>query len=221
MPKQYYKVPEPTLRRLPWYVAYAKLALKHGEHHISSTQIAHKIGIEPAIVAKDFSYVDITGKPRVGYDINELVTSLDDFLGFVNTHKAFVFGAGSLGSSLMMDGGLSQYGLDVVAAFDVKPELVGSQINRIPIHHLSHFKELETQLGIEVGILTVPVEQAQEVADIMVAGGIKAIWNFTPYRIVVPENIVVQNTSLYSHLAVMYNRLSESKVNNQTSKEKK
>ena len=207
MPNVFVKVPEPTLRRLPWYLAYAKLARQQGETHLSSTQIAQKIGIDASQVAKDFSFVTVSGKTRVGYEIDELITTLEQFLGFTNCHKAFLFGAGSLGSSLLHDNGLTQYGLEVVAAFDIKVELVGTQINRIPIQHLDRFMEIQAQTGVQIGILTVPVNQSQEVADIMIAGGIKAIWNFTPFRIRVPEDIVVQNTSLYAHLAVMFNRL--------------
>ncbi|HKL96521.1 MAG TPA: redox-sensing transcriptional repressor Rex [Paludibacteraceae bacterium] len=209
MPNIFVKIPEPTLRRLPWYLAYAKLARQEGETHLSSTQIAQKIGIDASQVAKDFSFITLSGKTRVGYEIDELITTLDQFLGFANSHKAFLFGAGSLGSSLLHDDGLKQYGLEVMAAFDIKVELVGTQINRIPIQHLDRFVEIQTQTGVQIGILTVPVNRAQEVADIMIAGGIKAIWNFTPFRIRVPEDIVVQNTSLYAHLAVMFNRLRE------------
>lgn len=209
MPNIFVKIPEPTLRRLPWYLAYAKLARQEGETHLSSTQIAQKIGIDASQVAKDFSFITLSGKTRVGYEIDELITTLDQFLGFANSHKAFLFGAGSLGSSLLHDDGLKQYGLEVMAAFDIKVELVGTQINRIPIQHLDRFVEIQTQTGVQIGILTVPVNRAQGVADIMIAGGIKAIWNFTPFRIRVPEDIVVQNTSLYAHLAVMFNRLRE------------
>ena len=209
MPNIFVKIPEPTLRRLPWYLAYAKLARQEGETHLSSTQIAQKIGIDASQVAKDFSFITLSGKTRVGYEIDELITTLDQFLGFANSHKAFLFGAGSLGSSLLHDDGLKQYGLEVMAAFDIKVELVGTQNHRIPIQHLDRFVEIQTQTGVQIGILTVPVNRAQEVADIMIAGGIKAIWNFTPFRIRVPEDIVVQNTSLYAHLAVMFNRLRE------------
>lgn len=209
MPNIFVKVPEPTLRRLPWYLAYAKLARQGGETHISSTQFAQKIGIDASVVAKDFSFVTLSGKTRVGYEIDELIRAMDEFLGFSNRHSAFLFGAGSLGSSLLHDGGLKQYGLDLVAAFDVKYELVGTYINHIPIQHLDKFEEIQRQTRVNIGVLAVPVEVAQETADRMVAGGIKAIWNFTPFRIRVPENIVVQNTSLYAHLAVMFNRLRE------------
>ena len=209
MPNQYIKIPEPTLRRLPWYLAYAKMARKHGEQHLSSTQIAQHIGVDASKVAKDFSYIAISGKTRVGYELEELITALDGFLGFSNSHKAFLFGAGSLGSSLLDDDGLRQYGLDLVSAFDAKETLSGTFINHIPIHHINDFKRLQEQTGVEIAVLTVPVEVAQEVADLMVECGIRAIWNFTPYPIRVPDGIVIQNTSIYAHLAVMFNRLRE------------
>ena len=204
-----YKVPEPTLRRLPWYLAYAQLVQKSGELYLSSTQIAGNIAIDPSKVAKDLSYVNISGRTRVGYDVNELVKVLEEFLGFTKSHQAFLFGVGSLGGALMHDNGLSHFGLEIVAGFDVKYELAGTSINRIPIHHVANFEELQKKTGIKIGILTVHIEKAQETAEMMIAGGIQAIWNFTPFRIRVPENIIVQNTSIYAHLAVMFNRLNE------------
>ncbi len=204
-----YKVPEPTLRRLPWYLAYAKLVQRKGESFLSSTQIANNIAIDASKVAKDLSYVKISGKTRVGYDVNELILVLERFLGFSKLHKAFLFGVGNLGGALMHDNGLMHFGLEIVAGFDVKYELAGTSINRIPIHHVERFNELQKQTGVNIGILTVPTDKAQAVADVLVAGGIQAIWNFTPFRIRVPENIIVQNTSIYSHLAVMFNRLNE------------
>lgn len=203
-----FHVPEPTLRRLPWYLAFAKLVLKQGELYLSSTQISKNISVDASMVAKDLSYVKISGRTRVGYDVKELVDVLEGFLGFTNAHKAYLFGVGSLGGALMHDNGLEQFGLEIMAGFDVKFELSGTSINHIPIHHIDKFAELQKQTGVNIGILTVPVDKAQEVSEVMVAGGIKAIWNFTPYRIVVPENIVVQNTSIYAHLAVMFNRLN-------------
>jgi len=209
MQKIDFKVPEPTLRRLPWYLAYAQLVQKSGELYLSSTQIAANIAVDASKVAKDLSYVQISGKTRVGYDVTELVQVLEKFLGFTNTHKAFLFGVGSLGGALLHDDGLKQFGLEIVAGFDVKYELAGTSIHRVPIHHLDHFKELQQQTHINIGVLTVPVDKAQKTAEIMIDGGIQAIWNFTPFRIRVPENIIVQNTSIYAHLAVMFNRLNE------------
>ena len=218
MPQTIYNVPEPTLRRLPWYLAYAQLVQHSGETFLSSTQIAKNIAVDASKVAKDLSYVQISGRTRVGYDVNELVEVLEKFLGFTKSHKAFLFGVGSLGGALMHDNGLNHFGLEIVTGFDVKYELAGTSINRIPIHHVDRFKELQKQTGINIGVLTVPVERAQETADMMIDGGIQAIWNFTPFRIRVPENIIVQNTSIYAHLAVMFNRLNELSENEKNRK---
>ena len=203
------KIPEPTLRRLPWYLSNAKLMREKGEKYVSSTQISKQINIDASQIAKDLSYVDIAGRTRVGYDIDLLIQVLEDFLGFTNMHKAYLFGVGSLGGALLRDSGLSHFGLQIVGAFDVNPDLVGTKINGIPIYHSDDFEKRMKLDGVNIGVLTVHIAIAQEISDKMIAGGIKAIWNFTPFRIRVPENIVVQNTSLYAHLAVMFNRLNE------------
>ncbi|MBP3670202.1 MAG: redox-sensing transcriptional repressor Rex [Bacteroides sp.] len=202
------KVPEPTLRRLPWYLSNAKLMRDKGETYVSSTQISRQINIDASQVAKDLSYVKISGRTRVGYEINSLIEVLESFLGFTDMHKAFLFGVGSLGGALLRDTGLQQFGLEIVGAFDINPELVGTEINGIPIYHSDEFEAKMKEASVNIGVLTVPISIAQEITDKMVAGGIKAVWNFTPFRIRVPEDIVVQNTSLYAHLAVMFNRLN-------------
>lgn len=203
------KIPEPTLRRLPWYLSNAKLMKEKGEKYVSSTQISKQINIDASQIAKDLSYVAVTGRTRVGYEIDRLIQVLEDFLGFTNLHKAYLFGVGSLGGALLRDSGLAHFGLEIVGAFDVNPNLVGTEINGIPIYHSDEFESRMKQDGVYIGILTVPINIAQEITDKMVEGGLRAIWNFTPFRIRVPEDIVVQNTSLYAHLAVMFNRLTE------------
>ncbi|MGL4519131.1 MAG: redox-sensing transcriptional repressor Rex [Phocaeicola sp.] len=208
MHKQGEKVPEPTLRRLPWYLSNVKLMKERGETYVSSTQISKQINIDSSQIAKDLSYVNISGRTRVGYEIDALIEVLERFLGFTEVHKAFLFGVGSLGGALLSDSGLHHFGLEIVAAFDVNPQLVGSEINGIPIFHSDELKQKMEEYAVQIGVLTVPINIAQEVTDQMIEGGIKAVWNFTPFRIRVPEHIVVQNTSLYAHLAVMFNRLT-------------
>ena len=202
------KVPEPSLRRLPWYLSNIKLMKEKGEQYVSSTQISKEINIDASQIAKDLSYVNISGRTRVGYNIDALIEVLESFLGFTNMHKAFLFGVGSLGGALLRDSGLRHFGLEIVAAFDVNPELVGKDLGGIPIFHSDDFEAKMKEYDVNIGVLTVPINIAQEITNKMVDGGIKAVWNFTPFRIRVPENIVVQNTSLYAHLAVMFNRLN-------------
>lgn len=210
-PKLQNKTPEPTLRRLPWYLAFVKILRDNEASVVSSTQIANAIGIDASQVAKDLSYVNITGKTRVGYDVAQLVDVLEYFLGFNTKHKAIIFGTGSLGKALILDSGLSKYGLEVIAGFDVRQDLIGTAINGITIYHPSQCANLRNKLKAEIGILTVPTDKAQEVTDLMISSGIKAIWNFTPCRVKVPENVVLQDTSLFSHLAVLFNSLNQFK----------
>jgi len=132
---------------------------------------------------------------------------LETFLGFTQIHKAVVFGVGSLGAALLSDSGLEQYGLKIIAGFDVKDSVVNRKVHDIPVFHNREFFERNEKIKAEIGILTVPPGYAQEVSDYMIRGGIKGIWNFTPFRIRVSEGVVLQNTSLYAHLAVMFNRL--------------
>lgn len=204
----YNKIPEPALRRLPWYLSYIKLLKKQGEINVSSTQIAKKTAVSATQIAKDLSYVNVSGKTRVGYDIDELILVLEKFLGFTRQHSAVVFGVGSLGAALLSDSGLEQFGLKIIGGFDVSDRVVNKKIHGIPVYHTDEFVERNKKMKAEIGILTVPADFAQDVANYMVEGGIRGIWNFTPFRIIVPEGIVLQNTSLYAHLAVMFNRLN-------------
>ncbi|MBS2101073.1 redox-sensing transcriptional repressor Rex [Carboxylicivirga linearis] len=199
-------VPEPALRRMPCYLSYLKLAQRDGHKYISSTLIARDMGVDPTQVTKDLSYTSIVGKTRVGYEVDALIEVLEDFLGFTVVDEAYLFGVGSLGKALLHDYGLKQFGLKIVAAFDVDPEVVGKTIEGVEIYHYDELDRMKDN-GVKIGILTVPVDKTQEVSDRMVESGIQGIWNFTPVNIKVKEGVTVQNTSLYAHLAVMFNRM--------------
>lgn len=200
-------IPEPALRRLPWYLAYVSLLRERGVEYVSSTGIARGINVDASQIAKDLSFLDIKGKTRIGYEVALLEHKLEEFLGFRRGHKAAIIGVGSLGRALMQDSGLTNYGLEIVAGFDVNPEIIGTSHEGMPVYDVAQLAEHVARLGLEIGIVTVPVEYAQEAADSIIEAGMKAIWNFTPYRIQAPEGIVITNTSIYAHLAVMYNRM--------------
>lgn len=204
-------LPEPTISRLPWYLAYLNLQRSRHVEYVSSTQIAKEINVDASQIAKDLSFLNIKGKTRIGYEVETLVNELEDFLGFKQEHNAFMIGVGSLGSALIQDSGLTQFGLNIVAGFDVNPILIGTDIGGVPIFSMDELDERQKEFGTEIGILAVPAEHAQDATDTMIACGIQAIWNFTPSRIKASNEIVIQNTSIYAHLAVMYNRLEEKK----------
>ena len=201
-------LPEPTLRRLPWYFAYVSTLRTPEVEYISSTRIAEALDVDPSQIAKDLSFLGIRGKTRIGYQIEELPQALNDYLGFAQRHNPIMMGTGSLGAALIADSGLQRYGLNIVAGIDINPTLIGSRIGGVEIYAPDRLESLVQELSIKIGIIAVPVESAQDIADLAARSGIKAIWNFTPSRIRVPEGVVISNTSIYSHLAVMYNRLA-------------
>lgn len=201
-------LPEPTLRRLPWYLAYVEILKAQDVEYISSTQISRALNVDASQIAKDLSFLALKGKTRIGYEVDALAKALADFLGFHTPHKAYVFGTGSLGMALMQDSGLDNYGLNIIAGFDIDKNKIGTKVGDVPIYHIDSLEEVMEANPATIGILTVPADCAQITADIAIGEGIKAIWNFTPYRVKVAEGIVMSNTSIYAHLALIYNRLN-------------
>ena len=200
-------IPEPTLRRLPVYYQYVKNH-RAGEAHISCTQIAEALGQKPIQVRKDLEIAGAIGKPRLGYPVGELIDILEQFLGYRRVDDAFLIGAGHLGLALLGYGGFKERGLNIVAAFDTDPEKVGKRFHGKEILHINKFEKLVERMKIPIGILTVPAHEAQRIADLMVRAGIKAIWNFAPVHIHVPEEIIVQHENLASSLVVLSKKLT-------------
>lgn len=208
---QKYLIPEPTLRRIPWYLSCISNLSAQGIEFVSSTAIAKEINVDPSQIAKDLSYLNIKGKTRIGYEVRQLETELKDFLGFNRRHKAVMIGVGSLGAALIADSGLQRYGLDIVAGFDIDPAVIGTVISDVPIYDMKRLQSLREPLQAEIGVIAVPPAAAQAAADSLVQAGILALWNFTPFRIRPHDGAVIQNTSIYADLAVMYNRIDSTR----------
>jgi redox-sensing transcriptional repressor len=200
-------LPEPTIRRLPWYLSYVKLLDNLHVEYVSSTQISKELNVQSSQIAKDLSFLNIRGKTRIGYEVHSLVEELEDFLGFNRHHDAVVIGTGSLGTALMQDHGLEHYGLNIVAGFDVRSEVIGQRLGGLPVYDINELASWQQEHHARIAILTVPVENAQEMADQAIASGITALWNFTPCRIKAGDDVVIANTSIYAHLAIIYNRM--------------
>lgn len=201
------QIPEPSLRRLPWYLAFVSLLQAQGIEYVSSTRISRELNVDASQIAKDLSFLHLKGKTRVGYEVNQLCCELEGLLGFKRRHNAVVLGVGSLGKALISDSGLAHYGLNIVAGFDINPAIIGTKVNDVSIYSVDDLDLQCRRLHAEIGIVTLPVDHAQEGVDRLIDAGIKGLWNFTPFRIRAPRGVVISNTSLYSHLALIYNRL--------------
>ncbi len=200
-------IPEPSLRRLPMYLSLLKELDEQGQATVSCTVLAERLRQDATQIRKDLSSVGVVGKPRVGFDVGELIVGLTGFLGWNNTTDAFLVGAGSLGTALLGHEGFRDNGLNILAAFDVNPAKAGTTLHGKPVFHLDKFANLARRMGVLIGIVTTPAAVAQEIADLMIASGIRGIWNFTPVRLQVPEQVVAENAALTTSLGVLSNRL--------------
>jgi len=199
--------PEPSLRRLAKYLDLLYKLQKDGQNTISSTQIGSEMSSDPTQVRKDIEYTGIVGKPKTGYVIQELIYAIETFFNWNNVTDAFLVGAGNLGRAILGYEHFKKYGLNIVTAFDVSPDLIGTEISNIPILDYDKLTNLAQRMKIHIGVITTPVECAQDVADKMVEGGIKAIWNFAPVHLKVPEGIIIEHTHLTQSLAVLTKNL--------------
>ncbi len=202
-------IPEPTLRRLPRYHQFLTGLAQNAVYSVSCTQIGAELGLDPTQVRKDLACVRVAGKPNVGYSVSELIQGVERLLGWNNTRDAFLAGAGNLGAVLLGYGGFKPLGLNIIAAFDIDPRKIGTQLCGKHVLSLAKLPDLARRMRVHVGIVTVPAAQAQSVAHLMVEGGIRAIWNFAPVALRVPGNVVVQNENLESSLAALSYRLDQ------------
>ena len=196
-----------TLQRLPLYLSYIKALPADAPKNISATMIAEALQLNDVQVRKDLASVSSSGKPKVGYNVKDLIAELEAFLGYNDIDNAVIVGAGSLGKALLNYSGFKAYGLNIIAAFDLCEEPTEFQGKTVfPIAQLGSFCR---KVNVHIGIITVPASSAQEICDLLVESGIRAIWNFAPVHLVVPDGILVQNENMASSLALLSNHLRE------------
>ena len=196
------KISKFVLKRLPGYLDYLKSLPDTAPEHISATTLANALGMGQVQVRKDLAIVSDGGRPKIGYQRKALIEDIEQFLGYDDTTNAVLIGAGKLGQALMGYKGFAEYGLSIRAAFDAAPKMEETE-EGIPVYPVSQLTDYCREHRILMGIITVPAEHAQSVADQLIAGGIKAIWNFAPTHLDVPGNILVQYENMATSFAVL------------------
>ena len=196
------KISKSVLKRLPGYLAYLKGIQDAESPYISATALAAALGMGEVQVRKDLAMVSDGGRPKIGYLREALIDDIEQFLGYDNTTDAVLIGAGKLGQALLGYRGFDDYGLNILAGFDVKPAMAQTE-NGKPILPMDQLESFCRSHKILMGIITVPEQFAQEVCDQMVRCGIKAIWTFAPTHLEVPDNVMVHNENMANSLAVL------------------
>lgn len=203
------KIPTATLKRLPQYLEVLKQFRRAGLKEVSATKISVFADVHQALVRKDLAYTGIANVPKLGYNIREVSNSIEACLNWNDTSPCYLVGVGHLGSALLGYQEFAQKGLSIIAAFDNDPKLIDRVIHGIPVYSVLDFTAMAKEKNVQIGIVTVPPEAAQLVADIMIHSDIKAIWNFTPHKIITPPGIIVEYVDMFASLAVLSRRLAE------------
>ncbi|KKM09007.1 redox-sensing transcriptional repressor rex [Clostridiales bacterium PH28_bin88] len=197
------KIPEATIIRLSVYSRFLTQVDRRGVVTISSGEIAEGVGVSPAQVRKDLAYFGEFGTRGVGYNVKDLHRHIMKILGLNNSWPVIMVGAGNLGTALCMYGGFRERGFRVVGIFDSDPHKIGYKLNGIEIYPLNEMVEVVNQTGAAIGIIAVPADGAQEVANLLVEAGVKAILNFAPRVLSVPEEIELRNVDLSVNLEIL------------------
>jgi len=188
--------PPTTIRRLSIYFRVLGSLETLGETSTSSRDLADQTGFTAAQVRRDLTYFGSFGKRGVGYDVAQLRQHLASILGVDRNWRMALIGVGNLGRALLSYGGFKNHGFNVVAAFDIRPELVGKTINGITLRHTHDMHTLISSEQIDMVIVAVPAENAQLVVNQVVDAGVRAILNFSPAHIRVPGHVKLSNVDL-------------------------
>ncbi len=195
-------IPKATISRLPVYRMYLKDKQKEGEVYVSSATIAADLELTSVQVRKDLALVSKSpGKPKIGFKIDNLIADIEDYFGYRKTKNAVLVGVGHLGKALLSYNRFEKYGLNIIAAFEHNEDKVGTEFAGKRIYSLESVKSFVKEHDVSIGIITVPQAAAQEICDLLVKAGVRAIWNFAPIMLKLPKSVALKNEDMAASLA--------------------
>lgn len=192
-----------TLGRLPTYLSHVRALQAAGMTHTSATAIARALGLGEVQVRKDLNAISGAGKPRTGYLIDDLIRAMEERIGAKGASRAVLVGAGKLGCALLSYDGFTAYGTEIIAAFDTDEGKQGVCENGKHIYPLSYLRDFIRENKVTTGVITVPQQAAQQVCDLLVACGVRAIWSFAPVRLQTPGDVCLRQENLALSLACL------------------
>jgi len=202
----------PTIRRMPSYLHELLRIRMEGRSHISTTELAEYMGIELIVVRKDIALTGITGRRRIGYEVNELITYIKDYLGCWEFITATLLGVGALGSAILGYDEFPVYGVQIESVFDSDPGKIGKVIRGHEVYDIATIGQRLSYSPPDMAIICVPAVHAQAVAELAVAVGIKYIWNFSNITLKVPSGVIVQREVIAGGLAMLTVKMKNDKA---------
>lgn len=187
-----------VIRRLPRYYRQLSELQESGTVRISSSALGKSMGLTASQIRQDLFCFGEFGQQGYGYKVDSLKEEIGEILGISRGHTIIVLGTGNLGRAIIENFKFSSNGFRMLAAFDVDPAVVGTEIAGVPVYHADSLEDFLREKPASVGMLTVPIAAAQEMGDRLVAAGVKGIWNFTNYEISFPKDEVVVESVHFS-----------------------
>jgi redox-sensing transcriptional repressor len=196
-------VPDATVSRLPLYLRVLVELAGAGETTVSSDELAEAAGVTSAKVRKDLSALGSYGTRGIGYDVAHLIDEIRTTLGLTQHWSILIAGVGNLGQALARYKGFAERGFRVAALLDVDPTKVGMKVAGLEVHHLDELSGIVAAEAVAIGVIATPAPAAQDVADRMVAAGIRSILNFAPAMLTVPEAVTIRKVDLAIELQIL------------------
>ena len=202
-------ISQATIDRLPLYFRTLRLVEDEQIQIISSDELGRRLDITPEQIRKDLATFGQFGRKGIGYDVRELKDKLSNILGLQNNWRLAIVGVGHLGGALANYVNFASLGFSVVALLDVNKNLIGTKVNDIPVNNVANMKSVVRKYNVDIGVITVPADEAQGVADLLVKAGIRGIWNFAPTKLNVPAEIPLVNEDLSIGLSALSYYMSQ------------
>ena len=199
-----------VIKRLPKYYRYLEELMKNDVDRISSKELGEKIGFTASQIRQDLNCFGDFGQQGYGYNVKELYSQISSILGLDRGYQAVLVGAGNIGQAVSNYSRFENLGFKITAIFDANPKLIGMKIRNVEIMDIDEVTSILNSHKIDIGIICVPRKNAQNVADELIKGGVRAIWNFAPVDLVVPDYVKVENVHLSESLLTLIYLLNES-----------
>ena len=198
-----------VIKRLPKYYRYLGELMRNEVDRISSKELGEKIGFTASQIRQDLNCFGDFGQQGYGYNVTELYNQIKSILGLDKRYKAALVGAGNIGQAVSNYSRFEDLGFKIDTIFDANPKLIGMKIRDVEIRDIDEMQPILESEKIDIGIICVPTKNAQNEADDLIKGGVRAIWNFAPVDLVVPSHVRVENVHLSESLMTLIYLLNE------------
>lgn len=197
------RLPEATVQRLPRYLQVLVEAADAGRATISSEELAQGAGLTSAVVRKDVSYLGTHGTRGVGYAVSELATEISAVLGITVDRNVVILGIGNLGRALASYGGFHRRGFRTVALLDADPATVGQRVGEHEVEHVDALATIVAERDVQLAVLATPAAATPAAAAALIDAGVRALLNFAPVHLEVPDHVTVRTVDLSTELQVL------------------